>query len=372
MKSIKTSALLCLMIITFAVMIFAGCGGSNSSGSTLIQGTLTRGVSQATKQLILRNGVADIEVCAGGACGITDGDGNFDFIIDFPEGGDLLFTTNGGGCDGALVVNVPGMNEFGVTNEFNTANCNVTCQCLACVSGNENCPECNDLNGSCTVQGDGECSDNIDNDGDGQIDFPLDGGCKDILDDSELGPDCNDGIDNDGDGRIDFGDDPGCESLFDDSEVEMEFECSDGTDNDLDGLIDFPEDTGCSSANDNSELTPQCDDGLDNDFDSFIDFPEDPGCVSQIDNDETDSVPSTPTPIPTAAGPTPTQVPTCSDADKVCSNGLGPVCVTDCLCNDGFFIGNCSSTCFDTGVAPTQCEQSGMGCLDGLETTCPL
>lgn len=53
-----------------------------------------------------------------------------------------------------------------------------------------------------------ECSDGIDNDGDGKIDFPADPECKSADDDSEA-PECSDGKDNDGDGKIDR-DDPGC------------------------------------------------------------------------------------------------------------------------------------------------------------------
>ncbi len=48
-----------------------------------------------------------------------------------------------------------------------------------------------------------ECSDGIDNDGDGAIDFPSDPGCG-AADTRYESPQCQDGIDNDGDGSIDF------------------------------------------------------------------------------------------------------------------------------------------------------------------------
>jgi cysteine-rich repeat protein len=47
------------------------------------------------------------------------------------------------------------------------------------------------------------CSDNIDNDGDGLVDFPNDPGCRDSSSKNEK-PQCQDGRDNDGDGAIDF------------------------------------------------------------------------------------------------------------------------------------------------------------------------
>jgi hypothetical protein len=138
-----------------------------------------------------------------------------------------------------------------------------------------------------------QCSDGVDNDGDGRIDFPADPGCSSPNDDSEADgggtPECRDGVDNDGDGRIDFPNDPGCSSRNDDSEAGGGArQCDDGRDNDGDGRIDFPDDPGCSSANDNSEAGGgnECEDGRDNDGDGQIDFPDDPGCSSAQDDSE--------------------------------------------------------------------------------------
>ena len=83
------------------------------------------------------------------------------------------------------------------------------------------------------------CSDGVDNDGDGLVDYPADPGCSSADDPWET-VDCADGIDNDGDGAIDYdpqGDgDPGCAS----AQVGIEqTQCSDGADNDGDGLIDL-------------------------------------------------------------------------------------------------------------------------------------
>jgi len=56
-----------------------------------------------------------------------------------------------------------------------------------------------------------QCSDGIDNDGDGAVDFPNDFSCSSATDDDETNPkaQCQDGIDNDGDGLTDLFD-PGC------------------------------------------------------------------------------------------------------------------------------------------------------------------
>lgn len=132
-----------------------------------------------------------------------------------------------------------------------------------------------------------ECDDGIDNDGDGKIDFPADPGCDNDDDDDETDdedlPECKDGIDNDGDNKIDHPADPHCDNPEDDDESPQ---CDDGLDNDGDGKIDFPADPGCDSIKDNSERNPQCNDGKDNDNDGKIDFPADPGCDSLKDDDE--------------------------------------------------------------------------------------
>lgn len=99
-----------------------------------------------------------------------------------------------------------------------------------------------------------------------------------------MGGACSDGVDNDGDGEVDFPDDDDCESSEDDTELGGA--CSDDTDNDGDLLIDFPDDPGCRDAAWPFE-DPKCQDGIDNDGDGFIDWdgggqgPADPQCGGQ-------------------------------------------------------------------------------------------
>ncbi len=106
-------------------------------------------------------------------------------------------------------------------------------------------------------------------------------------------PECSDGLDNDGDGWVDM-DDPGCSSPDDDDESDDPQlpQCNDGIDNDNDGLIDWPADPGCSGLTDDDESdNPQpeteCSDGIDNDNDGWTDM-DDPGCSDPTDNDESD------------------------------------------------------------------------------------
>ncbi|NOY93083.1 MAG: VWA domain-containing protein, partial [Deltaproteobacteria bacterium] len=132
------------------------------------------------------------------------------------------------------------------------------------------------------------CSDGIDNDGDGQVDFPADLGCSSPSDSDETNPECSDGVDNDGDGDIDWPADLECSSPYDTTEAGPPA-CNDSVDNDGDGLVDFPADPGCSSLTDRSEVQYRaCNDGADNDGDGLVDFPADPGCHSLNDNDEAD------------------------------------------------------------------------------------
>ncbi|MBX3250310.1 MAG: VWA domain-containing protein [Myxococcales bacterium] len=138
-----------------------------------------------------------------------------------------------------------------------------------------------------------QCSDEIDNDGDGLIDFPADPGCTSFDDNDETSAECSDGIDNDGDGLVDWPADPECSGPRDPTGESGPPQCSDGIDNDGDGLTDFPADPDCASATDRIEgARPQCSDLVDNDGDGLIDFPADPGCHSAIDDVELDPSPT--------------------------------------------------------------------------------
>jgi len=148
-----------------------------------------------------------------------------------------------------------------------------------------------------------QCSDGIDNDGDGLIDRGIDlNGNGDFDDEGEAYPDtdctdatdplegptqCNDGIDNDENGPIDLAD-PDCVDENDPIEgSETTPQCSDGIDNDGDGDVDL-DDPDCTDANDPLEGTTQCNDNIDNDIDLLIDWDGD------IDDDGTADVPIDP------------------------------------------------------------------------------
>jgi hypothetical protein len=72
---------------------------------------------------------------------------------------------------------------------------------------------------------------------------------------------CSDGIDNDGDGYIDYPDDPGCFVKLQDSEtVDCPDgpncpECANGRDDDMNNATDYPNDPGCTMAADPTEYT---------------------------------------------------------------------------------------------------------------------
>ncbi len=59
-------------------------------------------------------------------------------------------------------------------------------------------------------------------------------------------PACSDGVDNDNDGAVDFAGDVGCAVPTNPTEDEIDDpKCNDGFDNDGDGKVDFPGDSGC-------------------------------------------------------------------------------------------------------------------------------
>jgi hypothetical protein len=148
-----------------------------------------------------------------------------------------------------------------------------------------------ELSEPCYVSVVNSCSDGIDNDDDGKIDFPEDIGCDSPNDNDEGNhPECSDGIDNDGSHGTDYPNDPSCTSPYDQTEDGV-FECNDGVDNDGDGFTDYPSDLGCDSESGPNEVDfPACSNGQDDDGDELTDFPDDPGCYSATDDDETDIV----------------------------------------------------------------------------------
>jgi hypothetical protein len=137
-----------------------------------------------------------------------------------------------------------------------------------------------------------QCSDGLDNDADGWVDWPSDSACTSASADDESPPnphECNNGIDDDSDGYTDFPGDPGCLADFDDTESPPNT-CADGLDNDGDHLIDFGEDPSCGSSTDTEASFDsfECNDGVDNEAipDGLIDFggaAPDPGCTSWSD-----------------------------------------------------------------------------------------
>ena len=82
---------------------------------------------------------------------------------------------------------------------------------------------------------------------------------------------CDNGIDDDGDGDVDYPDDIGCQSANDAFERLDSLPCDDGFDADGDGAVDYPEDVGCPSPSGTVE-DPACSDGIDNDGDGQIDW----------------------------------------------------------------------------------------------------
>ena len=107
---------------------------------------------------------------------------------------------------------------------------------------------------------------------------------------------CSNGLDDDGDGKVDYPADPGCSSSTDNDEYNApppppSYACSNGLDDDADGKVDYPADPGCSSSTDTNEYNAPvaaCGNGLDDDADGKVDYPADPGCQSLSDNYEAD------------------------------------------------------------------------------------
>ena len=268
---------------------------------------------------------------------------------------------------------------------------------------------------------------------------------------NQISRQCSDGLDNDGDGLVDT-EDTGCESSGDDQEYNAPMQCSDGLDNDGDGSVDTA-DPDCEGPEDNLEgsepilawngngvpyavgdlvtyqgnvyrctwahtsapnwdpihawyaweesaETPpatQCSDGVDNDGDGLVDM-DDPGCESETDDNEYDCTSDgdcsdglfcngqetcsggacqAGTAVNCEDGVSCT-VDSCNEATDSCDN-----LPTDALCDDGLFC-NGAETCDATadcqaGVEPCVspmicneesdvCEESPVyACSDGID-----
>jgi hypothetical protein len=139
-----------------------------------------------------------------------------------------------------------------------------------------------------------QCTDGEDNDGDGLVDHD-DADCAGPLDENEGGgvvaAHCENGVDDDGDGLVD-GDDPECGVDGWPHEYPVPpvadgaRECANGVDDDGDGFADSA-DPGCNGPDDDAETraAPVCADGEDNDGDGLVDV-DDPDCYGAAGDSE--------------------------------------------------------------------------------------
>jgi cysteine-rich repeat protein len=237
------------------------------------------------------------EVCDAGAC--TRAHGACETDADCTAGSctqDLLVTATAADADGDGLADpldvcpgVPDPAQLDADDDGIGDGCDAaTCSNTALEPGEE----CDDGN---LEPGDGcdaacqkeipDCSDLVDDDGDGLVDL-ADPGCGSVAAGTKEDPACNNSADDDGDGLIDAAD-PGCGSGAAGDDESALPACQNGLDDDGDGAADHPADAGCVSGTDASEQTAakQCDDGLDNDDDGKVDYrvaagTGDPGCQS--------------------------------------------------------------------------------------------
>jgi cysteine-rich repeat protein len=140
------------------------------------------------------------------------------------------------------------------------------------VVGDEACDDSNTRNGdgcssACVIENATEidCSDNVDNDVDGQIDC-ADDDCEGVEPCATNPEDCGNGVDDDSDALVDCAD-PDCRaSILCDTSVERN--CADGVDNDFDGATDCDDldcECGGPACGDGTvDVDEQCDDGMAN------------------------------------------------------------------------------------------------------------
>ncbi len=200
------------------------------------------------------------EICATGSvigcqddsstCGLQS-----DLTVVGVEAGLLFVFVDGfSSSSGAFALNLSGTLAEGEP-------CNPAIEWLSC-SGDQLCLEAAEGAGDWRCRG-AACNNDIDDDGDGFLDFPDDLGCVNLDDADEQNAACLDGEDDDGDFAIDYPADPGCADPQDESEDDPATApaCADTEDDDGDFANGWPDDPGCYAASDASEDDP-CGDGI--------------------------------------------------------------------------------------------------------------
>jgi len=128
--------------------------------------------------------------------------------------------------------------------------------CIPPVCGNgiketgETCDDTNTNNGDgcssiCRVENGWKCS--------GQPSKCIASRITSSVNDNKIAKQCSDGVDNDGDGAADMAD-FSCSDPSDTDEANPNAQCQNGVDDDGNGFVDYPQDTGCDSKQDNFEF----------------------------------------------------------------------------------------------------------------------
>jgi hypothetical protein len=259
-------------------------------------------------------------------------------------------------CNNSCFFNITGCaDELCTDNLDNDFDGQIDCADASCVSNNA----CNEL---------GECSDNLDNDFDGQVD------CSDVdcANDAACLPFCGDGLINQAGEQCEGANLNGqsCQSLgFISGSITCSaactFEvtaciaevCNDGLDNNNNNLTDCQDPVCASDPLCASGVETFCEDFTDNDGDSLVDCEDPTACQT---------LPAC-TPGNTSTGGT------CATANQCQANNTDPFCINDGDLNINFPGGYCSqfcnvaaNDCGDDGVCVNINLASGNGlCLDG-------
>ena len=117
---------LSLSLIFFTLTACGGGGGSSDSDGLVLEGTLIQGEAITHGRFLPKHSsgepIDEVEVCALGACSVTDATGHWGFFVPGESGGEEIeITVRGHEIDSSVIVAIPADTEVAILDLMHEA-----------------------------------------------------------------------------------------------------------------------------------------------------------------------------------------------------------------------------------------------------------